>query len=486
LALAGNVVNALLPERASQIGAIGLAITSISAVLYYVAFIPPRWMRHAWQYEELRDFLAQTNLTPSRNLRADENFQQLSSAANQAVSGMMGAVVKWDVGKAGWTILGSTDAAITSKLLASGHRIIEKAWQQSQPLSLYVPDIQELEERRPMESVGARTWLLVPIQAPARVWGMLLVILRDRALFIDDDLILLELFAQQSAMVLENNRLIAELQGYSEQLERKVEERTKELQESEAVQRELNATLEQRVAQRTAELERSNGELDQFAYIASHDLKAPLRAISHLVGWIEEDSGELLPDTSREHLAKLQGRVRRMETLLNDLLAYSRVARQRHPVELVNITELIHDVTEIIAPPTGFAVKICGELPVMQVERIPLETVFRNLIGNAVKHHHTVTQGSVEIHARRLDDFVEFVVKDDGPGIAPEYHQRIFEIFQTLQPRDQLEGSGIGLAIVKKSVESRGGSIQVESMHGIGTTFRFTWPQNGHVQWQAR
>jgi light-regulated signal transduction histidine kinase (bacteriophytochrome) len=260
----------------------------------------------------------------------------------------------------------------------------------------------------------------------------------------------------------------------------KVEERTRELQESERSLRELNATLEERVEQRTAELERSNGELYQFAYVASHDLKAPLRAINHLANWIEEDAGKAMPVTSQEHLTKLRMRVNRMEALLDDLLAYSRVGRQQHQAEVVNIGNLIHDVTYVLAPPVGFTVKICGELPVMKVERIPLETVFRNLIGNAVKHHHRVSEGSVEIHAKAQNEFVEFAVRDDGPGIAPEYHRRIFEIFQTLLPRDQVEGSGIGLAIVKKSVESQGGTIQVESAPGEGTTFRFTWPQNGH------
>jgi signal transduction histidine kinase len=167
-----------------------------------------------------------------------------------------------------------------------------------------------------------------------------------------------------------------------------------------------------------------------------------------------------------------------METLLNDLLAYSRVGRQRHKRETIDIGELIANVSEIVAPPTGFSIQVDGELPVIEAERAPLETVFRNLIGNAIKHHDRVHEGNVRICARVVDGFLEFTVADDGPGIAPEFHQRIFEIFQTLLPRDQVEGSGIGLAIVKKSVESRGGTIAVSSAPGDGTTFRFTWPQH--------
>lgn len=255
--------------------------------------------------------------------------------------------------------------------------------------------------------------------------------------------------------------------------------------ERETALRELNATLEHHVEKRTAELQRSNRELDQFAYVASHDLKAPLRAINHLASWIAQDAAEILPTASQEHLTKLQGRVRRMETLLDDLLAYSRAGRQRHPAEQVDTTELIHSVIDILTPPPNFTVKISGKLPVMRVERTPLETVFRNLIGNAIKHHHLPAGGVVEISAQDQGDFVEFAVSDNGPGIDPTYHQRIFEMFQTLQPRDQVEGSGVGLAVVKKFIESRGGTIQVESNLGQGATFRFTWPKSAATMMQV-
>lgn len=249
---------------------------------------------------------------------------------------------------------------------------------------------------------------------------------------------------------------------------------------SEEALRQLNATLEQRVDERTVELERSNRELDQFAYVASHDLKAPLRGISQLATWITEDAGELLPPTSREHLAKLHGRVGRMDMLLNDLLAYSRAGRQRHKPEEIEPVALIQGVVEMLALPPGFEVTMPADLPVLTVERIPLESVFRNLIGNSIKHHHNPSAGRVEIHAeiktQDRDKVVEFTVSDNGPGIEARFHQRIFEMFQTLQPRDQVEGSGVGLALVKKLVESRGGKVEVESCASQGATFRFTWP----------
>lgn len=244
----------------------------------------------------------------------------------------------------------------------------------------------------------------------------------------------------------------------------------------EAKLRQLTETLEQRVLERTAELERSNRELDQFAYVASHDLKAPLRAIDNLSAWIEEDAGDHLPPQSRGHLEKLRGRVQRMERLLDDLLAYSRAGRIQHQPEVVELDTLVRSLADMQGVPPGFRL-VCTNQDVSTVRtlRTPLEMVLRNLIGNAIKHHHR-GDGVVSVDVQRSGDRLEFVVADDGPGIAPAYHQRIFEMFQTLQPRDEREGSGIGLAIVKKVVESLNGEVWVDSSEQAGARFHFTWP----------
>ena len=142
----------------------------------------------------------------------------------------------------------------------------------------------------------------------------------------------------------------------------------------------------------------------------------------------------------------------------------------------MNTATLVRDIVEMLAPPAGFTITTLDAMPVFNAERVPLEMALRNLIGNAVKHHHAPATGQVTVNARHAGDWIEFAVADNGPGIEPIYHQRIFEMFSTLQSRDKVEGSGMGLSVVQKTVETRGGRVWVDSDLGRGATFYFTWP----------
>ncbi|MFT7561121.1 MAG: PAS domain S-box-containing protein [Flavobacteriales bacterium] len=235
----------------------------------------------------------------------------------------------------------------------------------------------------------------------------------------------------------------------------------------------LYKDLEEVLESRNRDLEKSNSDLDQFAYVASHDLKSPLNAISKIVSWIEEDCGEILPESSKGHLNLLRNRTQRMLKLLNDLLDYSRVGRREYQEEVFSLKEISEDVFELLDTPDSFTFK-CTAVDV-RLPITPFELVLRNLMSNAIKHHDR-ENGNIILSAARGEDKYYFRVEDDGPGIPDSMHEKAMEMFQTLKPRDQVEGSGMGLAMVKKTVEHYGGSIHVESSAGRGCTIVVCWP----------
>lgn len=235
------------------------------------------------------------------------------------------------------------------------------------------------------------------------------------------------------------------------------------------------------LAQRTVDLERSNRELAAFAYVASHDLRSPLRGISQLSEWIGEDMPSGVPPTIETHLKLMRSRVARMERLLDDLLSYSRVGRIEGDVAEVDVAQLCRESFDLIAPPPGFTLELEGELPRLITRATPLTQVFQNLIGNAVKHHDRDV-GTIRISAKPVEGGYLFTVADDGPGIPPQFHDRIFALFQTLRPRDEVEGSGMGLALVRKQVELYGGEVKVRSDGMRGSAFEFTWPKDATMR----
>ena len=222
-------------------------------------------------------------------------------------------------------------------------------------------------------------------------------------------------------------------------------------------------------------LEKRNRELDQFAYVASHDLKAPLRGVTTIVKWIEDELAAELSPQLRTYLDQMKGRLHRLEDLINGLLAYARVGRTAQTQEAVDVRLLLGEVAELVVPP-DFTLALGPDLPTLTTDRLGLQQVFTNLLSNAVKYHHRGA-GHLAITSRDLDDFYEFRVQDDGPGIAPEYHQKIFLLFQTLRDRHTAESTGIGLSIVQKIINEQHGTIRVESAVGQGAGFIFTWPK---------
>lgn len=223
-------------------------------------------------------------------------------------------------------------------------------------------------------------------------------------------------------------------------------------------------------------LDKNFTELDQFAYVVSHDLKAPLRGLDNIIRWINEDLSEQLSEEMKKYLSLMKGRIQRLENLINGLLEYARIGRVKKGMELVNAQQMISEIVEVIVPKHVKVIVNCN-LPGFVTEKIRLDQVFSNLISNAIKYNDKEA-AVISISCKELDRFFEFSIKDNGPGIHPKYHEKIFGIFQTLKEKDAFESTGVGLAIVKKILEDVHGSIQLISEPGQGSNFIFKWPKN--------
>ncbi|OGX88778.1 hypothetical protein BEN47_08520 [Hymenobacter lapidarius] len=308
------------------------------------------------------------------------------------------------------------------------------------------------------DSILRAQWLAAGLAVTALVLGLLWAIY------------IVRIFARRLRSMLDLARRMAD-GDYSSQI---VDTQRDEVSELTAA---LN-TMALTVGANISQLESRNQELDQFAYVVSHDLKAPLRGIESASRWIEEDMGkDNLPPHIREFLALMRQRVYRMEKLISGILDLARVGRTSQADETVFVRTLLREIIDSLNPPAGFKVELPFFLPTLTTNAVQLQQVFTNLISNALKYHDHPATGTVEIGCDDAGEFYLFSVADDGPGIDPEYHDRIFVIFQTLTERDTLESTGVGLAIVKKIVERQGGRIGIKSAEGQGAKFLFTWPK---------
>ncbi|BAY85793.1 multi-sensor hybrid histidine kinase [Calothrix parasitica NIES-267] len=309
--------------------------------------------------------------------------------------------------------------------------------------------------------------LVVPILLDEGLWGLLIAHHCSAGRkWQQVEIELLQQLSTQVSIAIQQSELYHQLQ--QELAERKRSEAA--LRESEESLRETNASL----LEMTNQYKQRNQELDQFAYIVSHDLKAPLRAIANISNWIVEDLGDKVEAEVQNHINILQARLHHMQNLIDSLLNYSRVGRTQTAVENISVDDLLCEIINYLHPSSEFDIVINPNMPILQGRKIILQQVFANLISNAIKHHHR-DHGKVEISVRDLEHFYEFSVIDDGPGIAPEYHDKIFRIFQTLESKHKTDSTGIGLAIVKKIIETEGGKISLESQLNQGTKFSFTW-----------
>lgn len=224
------------------------------------------------------------------------------------------------------------------------------------------------------------------------------------------------------------------------------------------------------------EIEAANDELKNFAYVVSHDLKAPLRAISSLADWISTDYADKFDDEGRAQMRLLISRVHRMDGLIDGILLYSRVGRVKEMMVAVDLDRLVPEVIDLLAAPAHIAITVETPLPTVVIEPTRIQQVFQNLLSNAIRYMDK-SEGRIRIACQREGGMWKFSVSDNGPGIKQQHFSKIFQLFQTLAPRDRVESSGVGLALVKKIVEMYGGQVWVESTLGEGSAFFFTLPR---------
>lgn len=247
-----------------------------------------------------------------------------------------------------------------------------------------------------------------------------------------------------------------------------------------------NVGLYERLQEKVNALEISNAELGSFAWAAAHDLQTPLRGVHHLAQWAEEDLRDGDVKGALEHLGNIQRRAARMERLLSSIFEYAQVEFQLEPgqEELADGATLKDDILALIDLPSGFHLEFSKNFDEIVGPRTALQRILFNLIGNAIKHHDR-QNGRIHVSVEDHETHYSFKVRDDGPGIAPQYHERIFELFRTLRPHDVTEGSGMGLALVKKILAIRGGIIDVRSQLGQGAEFYFHWPKTPIATFQV-
>jgi len=274
--------------------------------------------------------------------------------------------------------------------------------------------------------------------------------------------------ARASALAISGARLYRELKGPN----RTYLEFAEDLQDALVARK----RAEEKQAQLLKQIEAANQELADFAHVVSHDLKAPLRAIDSLAKWLAADYKEKFDDEGRGQLNLLLGRVKRMHDLIDGILEYSRAGRIREEAVEVDLAELVPEVIDLLSPPSHIRVAVETPLPKVVIERTRIAQVVQNLLSNAIKYMDK-PQGLVRVGCAEDDGWWKFHVSDNGPGIEEKDRQRVFQLFQTLKPRDKTDSTGVGLAVVKKAVELYGGRVWVESKVGEGSTFYFTLPK---------
>lgn len=416
-----NAIKAQFPSLG--LTPIAQVAAAVSAVLFYIAFIPPRWLRRAWQMEELRGYMSQAKTPAAHDNFVIENLQRLSQSAQKITNGLAAGVLKMDHLSPGRPILTATDQTILARLSALNPSFIEQVWDSQTPSYYFVSNIADSDQRQQLKTLGAQTWILVPIQSQDHFQGLLIVALRGRSLFIDDDLDILKLLTQECVLILDNHRLIGELQASLNQLKQNVDERQR-------IARELHDAVTQTLfsATITAEGLSKSWQRDPSRAMEQANLivklnravMAELRILLH----------ELRPETLlRAPLSKL------LEQLID-------AAKGRKEME----AGIVVEGTE-------------NEMP--SDVRIVFFRIAQECVNNIVKHSEATM---CTIHLQIGSQNAQLQIHDNGKGFNP-----------------QVAGDGFGLEIMQEQAGSIGATLSIQSQPYHGTTVSVIWKNEHQV-----
>jgi signal transduction histidine kinase len=412
---------------------------------FYIGFAPPRWLRRVWQLGESGNYLAQLSSKPiDERLNIAELMTDLCRSANRGVGGMAAGIVRKDAVTQQW-VLAYTDQL--EQIPSLDAEIIARTWDGGASGFLRASDQLSENDRRLLATTGTDTLLVTPLVTSESTWGVLLVFLKYSSLFIEDDLNFVTLLAKQNAILLENGTLVARLQNNSTQLAA------------------------------------ANKELESFSYSVSHDLRAPLRALSGFSQILEDDYAAQLEQEAKDYLERIRLASQQMGQLIDDLLRLSQLARAQLSLAEVNLTDLAHRIGAELRErytehPPAFQVEdgllVHGDAHLLQA-------MLTNLLDNAWKYSSKTPNPQVEFGKTKENGKSAYFVRDNGAGFDMAYANKLFGAFQRLHSANEFEGTGIGLATVQRIVNRHGGKIWVEAAVGKGATFYFTLP-DGSLQ----
>jgi signal transduction histidine kinase len=452
-----------------------------SAATYYIGFVPPRWLRRGWQNNQLREYISLIGRPANKRMSEAEHIQYLTHTGRASVSAIGSVIICPSESNVKWDILYTDEIPQAERLEFSTSRYIRESWDERQPGFIRKKAQLTGGDLELLEAVNARSLLIMPIDSGEKRWSLLLTFMKHDSLFPEDDLELLTLLAQQSAIVLENNALIDALQASNEELERRVEERTADLNNAFDEIQLMNTELEDRVAERTAQLTVVNKELESFAYSVSHDLRAPLRALDGFSEALREDYSDRLDGNALHYISRIRGASQRMGQLIDDLLQLSRLSRaelNRVDFDLSETVRLIGQEVQERWPEHRVKFIVQDGLNDNGDVRL-IRAAMVNLLENAWKFSSKSQCPRVEFGTTCHNGIQAYFVRDNGAGFDMAYHDKMFGAFQRLHSDYEFEGNGIGLATVQRIARRHGGDVWAEGETGKGATFYFTFSSYG-------